>query len=194
MTNGWKEEPRRQGAGLVRCPQGHFYDSSKFTRCPYDGVESIDFGEAKQPPSDKGGTVPITNGAVEDGDKATVRIGLRSRPEEVDPVVGWLVCIHGPERGCDYRIHSENNMVGRSPDMDIRIEKDDLISRSRHTVITFDPQNNIFYLSPGEGKSLVYLNGKAVLTHQELKPYDEILIGASKLLFAPFCSDKFKWS
>jgi hypothetical protein len=185
-------------AGLKRCEQGHFYDSSKYLRCPYDGVQSVDFGEAKEPAKepalDKGGTTPVARGDVEEGDTPTVKIGLAGRPDESDPVVGWLVCIHGPERGQDYRIHSENNMLGRSPDMDICIEKDTLISRSRHTVITFDPQNNIFYLSPGEGKSLVYLNGKAVLAHQELKPYDEILVGASKLLFLPFCGDRFKWS
>ena len=181
-------------AGLIRCEQGHFYDSSKFLRCPYDGVQSIDFGEAKEPAADQGATTPVSYGALQEGDTPTVRPGLASHLDESDPVVGWLVCIHGPERGQDYRIHSENNMLGRSPDMDICIEKDTLISRSRHTVITFDPQNSIFYLSPGEGKSLVYLNGKVVLAHQELKPYDEILVGASKLLFFPFCGDRFKWS
>ena len=180
--------------GLKRCEQGHFYDSSKFLRCPYDGIQSIDFSDAKEPSSDAAATTPVPPENVGEGDQDTVRFGLRSTAEGVDPAVGWLVCIHGPERGKDYRIHSENNMVGRSSDMDICIENDSLISRSKHTVITFDPQNNIFYLSPGEGKSLVYLNGKAVLAHQELKPYDEILVGASKLLFLPFCGDKFKWS
>jgi hypothetical protein len=179
---------------LKRCEQGHFYDSAKFLRCPYDGVQSPDFGNAKEPPRDEDRIPAVGTHDSGEVDQATVRLGLRSTSEEVDPVVAWLVCTHGQERGQDYRIHSENNMVGRSQDMDIRIEKDNLISRTKHTVITFDPQNNVFYLSPGEGKSLVYLNGKAVLTHQELKPYDEILLGASKLLFVPFCSDKFKWS
>lgn len=180
--------------GLKRCEQGHFYDSSRFLRCPHDGVESIDFGGSNEPAKVPDPTTPVVHESVEEGDKPTVRIGIAGQPNQLDPVVGWLVCIHGPERGADYRIHSENNMVGRSSEMDIRIEKDNLVSRSRHTVITFDPQNNIFYLSPGEGKSLVYLNGKAVLTHQELKPYDEILVGGSKLLFVPFCGDHFKWS
>jgi hypothetical protein len=187
-------DPAGPNKGLIRCPQGHFYDSGRFSRCPYDGVQSVDFNDAKKPSLDPAATTPVLAGKAGEGDPATVRFGLRSKPEEVDPVVGWLVCIHGPERGRDYRIHSENNMVGRSAEMDICIEKDDLVSRSRHTIITFDPLNNLFYVSPGEGKSLVYLNTKAVLTHQELKPYDEIVIGASKLLFLPFCGDKFKWS
>lgn len=31
-----------------------------------------------------------------------------------DPVVGWLVCIKGATKGTDYRIHSQNNYIGRS--------------------------------------------------------------------------------
>ena len=36
-----------------------------------------------------------------------------------DPVVGWLVCIEGATKGNDYRIHSQNNYIGRSARMDI---------------------------------------------------------------------------
>jgi hypothetical protein len=180
--------------GLKQCERGHFYDSAKFPRgCPWDGAQSTDFGDAKESDGDDR-TAPLGARDGSGGDPDTVRIGLGGPSEEIDPAVGWLICIHGPEKGRDYRIHSENNVVGRSKNMDIAIENDDLISRGKHTVVTFDPQNNTFYLSPGEGKSLVYLNGKAVLAHQELKPYDEILIGATKLLFIPFCGDKFKWS
>src|SRR5258708_5206180 len=67
------------------------------------------------------------------------------------------------------------------------------LPRAAH-IITFDPQQNTFHLSPAEGRSLVFLNSKAVLTPQELKPYDEVLLGATKLRFIPFCGEKFKWS
>jgi hypothetical protein len=182
---------------LKRCELGHFYDSANHARCPYDGVQSIEFDDAPESRNHQDHRVPLDRDGVGDngtGDQLTRRIALGEVEGGVDPVVGWLVCIHGPERGRDYRIHSENNMVGRSQDADIYIEKDKFITRGKHTVVTFDPQNNIFYLSPGEGQSIVYLNGKAVLTHQELKPYDEILIGASKLLFVPFCGEKYTWS
>ncbi len=208
MANSWKKQDvAAKGMALTRCENGHFYDSKKFTHCPYDGVPSIDFGEEeKEPLRGDHHTTPAGASEAIEVDLATRRVDMggpavhgsgAAEPEgteEIDPVVGWLVCIHGPERGRDYRIHSENNFVGRSEKMDIRIENDSLISREKHTVVTFDPQNNIFYISPGDGKSLVYLNGKAVLVHQELKPYDEILIGATKLRFAPFCGDRFKWS
>ena len=35
-----------------------------------------------------------------------------------DPVVEWLVCIDGPEKGRDYRIRSGNNYIGRSQDIE----------------------------------------------------------------------------
>src|SRR6266568_2677584 len=140
-------------------------------------------------------TVPVRgDGGTEAGeDQPTRRIG-QGGPGGIDAVVGWLVCVHGKNRGRDYRIRSENNTVGRSENMDICISGDDLISRDRHTISTFDPQQNTFHLSPAEGRSLVFLNNKTVLTPQELRPYDEILLGATKLVFVPFCGEKFKWS
>jgi len=196
-------EPHRPGGGLSRCENGHFYDASKYKTCPYDAAQSMDpssrsirigasHGEGHDEQRD---TVPVRGMAgTEPGvDQPTRRIG-QGGPGGIDAVVGWLVCVHGRNRGRDYRIRSENNTVGRAENMDICISGDDLISRERHTVITFDPQQNTFHLSPAEGRSLVFLNSKAVLTPQELKPYDEIMLGATKLRFIPFCGDKFKWS
>jgi len=195
-------EPYRHGGGLARCENGHFYDASKYKTCPFDAAQSMDLGERsiRIGPSHGGGneehrnTVPVRGGGTEPGgDAPTRRIG-QGGPGGIDAVVGWLVCVHGKNRGRDYRIRSENNAVGRNENMDICISGDDLISRERHTVITFDPQQNTFHLSPAEGRSLVFLNSKAVLTPQELKPYDEIMLGATKLRFIPFCGEKFKWS
>jgi len=110
-----------------------------------------------------------------------------------DPVVGWLVCIHGPETGKDYKIHSGNNTIGRSPDMDICISGDETISRERHAVVTFDPLSNSFHFGPGEGRSLAYVNDKTVFGTAQLQPYDEIVLGKTKVLFVPFCGDTFIW-
>ena len=40
-------------------------------------------------------------------------VGLIRKRTGLDPVVGWLVCIAGPDKGRDYRIHSERNFLGR---------------------------------------------------------------------------------
>jgi hypothetical protein len=196
--------PRTGGTGLTRCENGHFYDAAKYQTCPYDAAQNLDpstrsirIGSASGGGrGDDRSTIPVNRGPAEPEsgeDQFTRRIG-QGGPGGIDAVVGWLVCVHGRNRGRDYRIRSENNAVGRSENMDICISGDDLISRERHTVITFDPQQNTFHLSPAEGRSLVFLNNKAVLTPQELKPYDEILLGATKLRFIPFCGEKFKWS
>ncbi len=74
----------------------------------------------------------IGGGDASGGDQPTRRIG-QGGPGGIDAVVGWLVCVHGRNRGRDYRIRSENNTVGRSENMDICISGDDLISRERHT-------------------------------------------------------------
>jgi len=183
---------------LNRCDNGHYYDPKKHSKCPYCPVGVIDFGarSLKIGSSSEGHTVPAgyqgTGSHPGISDDAPTR-GIKLDAAGIDPVVGWLVAIGGPERGKDYRIRSENNTVGRSKDMYICISGDDSISRERHVVITFDPQRNAFHLSPGDGRGLAYLNGEALLAHKQLAPYDEILLGKTKLLFVPFCGDKFKW-
>jgi len=195
-----KEKSKSPGP-LKRCENGHYYDPARFPQgCPYDGVASIDLGQRsiKVGPGQPGDrTVPAREQqkpTPPDEDKPTRYYSPGGVSERIDPVVGWLVCVHGPDKGRDYRIRSQNNSVGRSQDMHICISGDDQISRERHTIITFEPQRNSFHLSPGEGRSLVYLNGEAVLTHKELKAYDKIILGATTLLFVPFCGDRFKWS
>ncbi|MFZ0746419.1 MAG: FHA domain-containing protein [Terracidiphilus sp.] len=197
-----RPDPPPQGGSrvLTRCDNGHYYDAKKHTQCPFCGVAAINF----EPRSLKLGSSSEehTRPAASQASPSSVRVGddAVTRPVQlvhdlarIDPVVGWLVAIGGPEKGKDYRIRSENNTVGRSKDMYICISGDESISRERHTVITFDPQRNAFHLSPGEGRGLVYLNGEAVLAHKQLAPYDEILLGKTKLVFVPFCGDKFKW-
>ena len=185
---------------LTRCENGHYYDAKKHKTCPFCGVSAIDFGprslKIEPIPDDHtrpaGSKVAPTSSGV--GDDAVTRpVQLVHDMARIDPVVGWLVSVGGPEKGKDYRIRSENNTIGRSKDMYICISGDESISRERHTVITFDPTRNAFHLSPGEGRGLVYVNGEALLAHKQLAPYDVILLGKTKLVFVPFCGEKFKW-
>lgn len=185
---------------LTRCENGHYYDAKKHKTCPFCGVSEIDFGprslKIEVIPDDRtrpaGLKIAPTSSGV--GDDAVTRpVQLVHDMARIDPVVGWLVSVGGPEKGKDYRIRSENNTIGRSKDMYICISGDESISRERHTVITFDPTRNAFHLSPGEGRGLVYVNGEALLAHKQLAPYDVILLGKTKLVFVPFCGEKFKW-
>lgn len=134
-----------------------------------------------------------------------------SGPESVtvDPVVGWLVAIDGPEgiKGRDFRVYSEGNPIGRDNHHRIAI-KDESISRDVHAILTYDPRSddNAYYIQPG-GRHMVYrvrynhdaegaspeVIREAVLTPTRLNPYDLLELGKTKLLFIPLCNDLFRW-
>lgn len=188
----------------VFCKNGHSYDPEKYSTCPYCGVE-VDIGV----------TTPFAGGSTLDLD-ASAGAGGKTRAEGVppkrppsaggetvavwqkrlgiDPVVGWLVCIAGPDRGRDYRIHAERNTIGRSPTMDIAITGDPAISRERHAVLSYNPRRHSFRLAPGDGRGMVYLNDEEVDTPTTLAPYDRIELGDTRLLFVPFCGEHFSWT
>lgn len=118
---------------------------------------------------------------------------IANAEENLSPVVGWLVCIQGPSKGKDYKIHAENNYIGRSQSMDICITGDTTISRENHAILAYDTREKLFYFAPGSGRGIVRLNGRAVLMMTELHAYDKIEIGKSILLFVPLCGESFSW-
>lgn len=184
---------------LTRCENGHYYDSMKHTSCPYCGVQNlgIDIQKtmAKRPGEsnyDVGVTKPLVQEQAQvDKDKT---MGVYRKKLGMDPVSGWLVAISGPAKGHDFRITSERNFIGRSENMDIRIEADDAVSRENHGAVSYSPKNHTFRIYPGDSKGLVYLNDEEVLTPTLLKAFDVIELGQTKLMFVPFCSEKFNWS
>jgi hypothetical protein len=121
----------------------------------------------------------------------TRRLGARDLA--VDPVVGWLVCMEGGDRGRDWRLHAERNFIGRDPRMDVCIANDEGISRDRHAILTFDPRKQEFKLQPGESTGMVYLNGEALYVPQTLRNQDVIELGETKLMFISFVGATFQW-
>ncbi len=202
LTRAHEESAKSAGpvpGEMTRCDNGHYYDRKKHTAgCPYCGAaiampvgRSIRIGpvvEGDQKTRPQGMPRPSA-GVTEEG---ATKVFSPGGPHPIDPVVGWLVNVKGESQGADYRIRSENNTIGRSKDMYISIP-DESISRERHAVITFDPLQNAFHLSPGEGRGLVYVNGEVLLAHRRLQAYDRIQMGQTKLVFVPFCGEKFTW-
>ena len=111
-----------------------------------------------------------------------------------DPVVGWLVCIEGATKGTDYRIHSQNNYIGRSAKMDISIPEDSHISAENSAIIAYDNEDRTFYFGPCSGRNIVRVNGKPALSVEKIEAYDVLTIGTTKLLFVPLCGDRFDWN
>lgn len=128
---------------------------------------------------------------AESGEGRTV--ALIKEEKGIDPVVGWLICIDGKEKGRDYRIHADNNFIGRSDAMDICIRGDETVSRENHAIVSYDTVDNTYYFSPGEGRAIVRLNNQALFQTAVIKAYDKITIGKSTFVFLPLCGSEFSW-
>ena len=126
----------------------------------------------------------------DDGDK-TISFGFFDMMN-TPPVVGWLICMTGTEKGKDYRLHSEKNFVGRGTSMDVILIDDKTIARDKHCSIQYDPKGNTFYVSPENG-NITYMNDKLIDSPVELKDGDEITIGETRLMFVPFCKEERTW-
>ncbi len=182
---------------MIQCNASHFFDESKHGSCPYCGVP-LDLG-SPQP------TVPLMSGgaaktipmrppaAVVSGPPAGATRRLVEERLGIDPVVGWLVCIDGPDRGRDFRIRSENNFIGRDASMDIALSGDDTISRQKHASVAFEPGQQSFWLMPGDARGLCYVNGTMAMSPVQLAPRDVIRLGKTKLMLVPFVDASFSW-
>lgn len=185
---------------MKQCSKGHFYDPLRHSTCPFCGVPSLDIpnvtrakrpDEYVAPPNQPLAVTVAKREGISPTEGRTV--GLIQKKQGIDPAVGWLVCVDGPERGRDYRIRSENNFLGRLETNDIQIKGDDAISKEKHAIITYDPECNQFIIQPGGGRGLVYLNNQPVYAFTQLKIYDQIKVGQTTLIFIPLCGEHFKW-
>jgi hypothetical protein len=186
---------------MTQCNAGHFFDEQQHSACPYCTMP-IDI-----PPP--GRTVPVKTGPPDAGDNpgrpagpaaptmpmrpaagATVR--LVQEKLGIDPVVGWLVCVEGADRGRDFRLRSEKNFIGRDSSMQVNLS-DDTVSRSKHAAVAFEPEKREFWLIPGESTGLVYLNDEVVHAPTRMKDRDVARVGKSRLKLVTFVGDAFHW-
>ena len=183
---------------MRQCQQGgHYYDASVHQTCPY--CQNSNAGAAA--PLDMGRTMPLQQPSYNNPGMSPApapnndgrTVAIMKEKIGVDPVVGWLVCTEGGDKGRDFRIHSDNNFIGRGDKMDIRIMGDETVSRENQAILSYDAKDNSFYISPSEGRSIVRRNDKAIFATEKLEAFDTIEVGQTKLLFIPLCGDKFKW-
>lgn len=204
-----------------RCEFGHYYDPSKYDRCPHcfarsSGVEA-EYTVAKRPvdervmqaydlddydapaPSPRAAAAapaaPVAPAAPASMPEAedSVTVARLARDTGINPPVGWLVQITGANKGKAYEVHAERNTIGRSSAMDICLKGDLGVSRDTNGVLSYNPRNRSFHLIPGEGKAILYVNGQELLSPQELNAYDCIEISETALLFVPLCGERFAW-
>lgn len=200
---------------LKECENGHLYDDSQYPACPYcsGSVNQVVFSQRND--SEIGRTVGICDSAPaapasEVGATVAPAGYNRSRRPEAEadtgktvavfqknfskePVTGWLVCIHGAEKGKDYKLAAKINSIGRSETMDVCIKGDTAISRENHARLAYDGKHNCFHLIPAESVNSIYVNDEPVYVPVKLKKDDIIELGESKFRFIPFCDDVFRW-
>lgn len=180
---------------IVQCVKGHFYDSTKNESCPYCNGEGGAIGISEPIKVNTQRSIEpsgIASGPLYKEDEQKT-VALIKNNIGIDPVVGWLVCIEGVDKGKDYRIRAQRNFIGRGESMDICVRGDQTISRDGHAVISYNERKSSFTLAPGNSKGITYVNDEEVLMGVTLKAYDVIEIGNTKLLFVPLCGEHFKW-
>lgn len=148
------------------------------------------------PTGDSGATQPPRGYRAREkrADEEQHTVGDMQQSLGLEPVVGWLVCIEGKEKGKDYRLLGRINTIGRSEKMDVCIKGDPTISKENHARLGYDPKNNRFRLIPADSANNIYLNEDVVDMPTPLKAYDILEFGQTKLVFIPLCSPRFSWA
>lgn len=186
------------------CPNGHYYDSDRYAQCPY--CKAPDSTLPSSGGGEIGATMPLPKDYLDNLDKPAapapaaaapvMEKTMRLMPEDmqIEPVVGWIVCIEGPDKGKDYRLHSGNNFVGRSGSADVTLSGK-YVSSENHFCISYDKRHDRYFAAMGVGQEMVYLNEEplAGANAVQIKHGDIIEVGKTKLMFIPLCGEKFHW-
>lgn len=198
------------------CPKGHAYDSS-LPSCPFClpnqggnlsptapvnqyGGNLSPTAPVNQYRGNQGGsvgpTVPVQQKTVFIGDLSVTSNATSTQQAtqaRVRPVVGWLVCVQGPDIGKDFRLHTHFNHVGRNEDQDVCLS-DPTVS-GEHFTVSYDMQHNHYFADMNsKGSTFVYINSYPLGGRTVLKKGDQIKVGNSLLVFIPLEQQDVKWN
>lgn len=186
--------------GVVRCPNGHFYDNEKFGNCPHCDHQSafqrnhayadvdaagksdaVAFPEVRfAPPVDIPAAVTAKPQPQEDQD-VTVAVMMY---DEIEPAVGWTVILDGKRRGTDYTLHAGVNVLTdycETPE-------------ERSVKIVYDPRGNQYLLEADNTAMRILLNGKQVT--EKLTPLSgssRLICGETEFMLVLLCDGDFQW-
>lgn len=178
---------------IIKCKHGHYYDTANNSKCPFCNTaeELDDFQKTiRQLPDEHPESYHMINPYRLAEQEMTVSIF--SPKNGNDFVVGWLVCIKGPDKGRDYRLHHGFNRIGRDYKNDVVLENDKSVSRGPHCSVVYEDKTNTFYLRPEKGQ-LTYYEGTFVDEPIRLFSRDVFEIGGTMLEFVAFCEGSKKW-
>ena len=206
---------------IIECGNGHVYDPAQYASCPYciGGNSAINFdnsyarnapGKTTAPSAYRdsiasnaawnGGGQPEPQKTVapewlrKKSDEQNKTVAIFKKKYDMEPVVGWLACVEGPEKGKGYHLWAKINTIGRSETNDVCVKGDSTISKESHARLAYDPKHNSFQLIPGTSVNNIYLNDEPIYIPARLEAYDLIELGSTKMIFVPLCSDRFQWT
>ncbi len=120
-------------------------------------------------------------------------MGNTNSPAATEPVVGWIVCIKGEHFGEAFNIAAGRNSIGRGEDNKIILPRDGSVSRNKHAWLTYEPKKREFFIQPGDGSGLSYLNGDNIMESKKLTAKDILEFGNGQYMFVPLCDESFTW-
>ena len=156
---------------IVRCPNGHYYDDRKYSSCPHcvidlnafletgavgmNGANSKPAKGGRKARSDESKTIAFDAPdesktlAFGDPDDDQVTVSFYEKQMSAEPVIGWLVCMSGPEMGRDFRLKAGRNSIGRANSNDVALNHDPRISKKKHAEVVYDHKSNRTFLVGG---------------------------------------------
>ncbi len=165
------QTPESVEAPVADIPQAPSFETSAVPVVPVPVVEET--------PKDPNATVALTESDMD----YLPRIHARA----------FLVCIDGPMTGASFVFQENRAIIGRQKNYEIALFRDNTVSRSPHAVLSYVKENYRYTVSQGDPEKRVSVNGTFINEETELKMYDVIGIGQTRMLFMPVCSEKFAW-
>ena len=109
-----------------------------------------------------------------------------------EPVVGWLICLNGENRGEDYSIRAKSNRIGTDANADIKIATN-ASSTANCATVAYYMKQNAFYMIPGDMGENLKINGDIVEIPTILQSGDKIYFGEAEFKFIALCNEEFRW-
>lgn len=192
---------------IVTCPNGHMYNNEQHSSCPHCkkeqkgnmpateayGYEPSQMAQRKPSKTEVYSAADVSRVSPKNSGSTVMYWEEKNYSES--PVLGWLVCIEGADKGKEFRFAQAVNSIGRGSGYKINLT-DTMITRDAAVAsIVYDNLNREFYFTKGDGLSneLAYINNKPVLDPVSIKMYDRIKIASSTFIFIPFCGEQFVW-
>lgn len=168
--------------------------------------ESIFISDADMPPLPNAGGSPIAPTVILQPTTGLTgsSVDLNAKPETGNETVlfaekaarcvGWLLAVTGPMEGKSYTLAVGRNSVGRGQNNKVVLASDEAISRNSQIFVVYDPEENVYMVTPGDGSAIARLNNKRLDMAAELKHGDFITLSKKTTLrFIPACDSAFRW-